>query len=748
MLDRLVLKENQTFLVSDPGGDIRFGNDDGQGLYWQDTRFLCAFELRVNGESPQLLAAAGEHNFMSNLQLANPSMVQADGTHISARTVSIRRNRFLHNGLHERLGFFNYNPHDVVLDVILRVASDFRDMFDVRGYLRRTEFGHINAPEITDDSVCFTYTGLDGTERESMVRFDRPAADIVPHTPKPGARWERGLPGISGAGDPRIDTAVEPAWADVHFQLRVPPSQYRAITITVEPRIRRELPAALLTADLTLDDEFLLIRDSYASWTASCTKITTDNEMVNAVIRRSVNDLRLLSDQVPDGFIPSAGIPWFSVPFGRDSLITSLQTLPLHPNVAYATLRFLAEHQGHKLDGFRDEEPGKILHEIRLGEAAALGQVPHTPYFGSVDSTPLFLITLSEYLRWTGDLDFGRSMRPIVERALEWIDRYGDLDGDGLVEYQSQSSTGIRNQGWKDSHDSIAFRDGRPVDPPIALCEVQGYVYDAKLRMAEYFTLIGESQRGEQLVREAESLQRRFQEAFWLPDERFYAMALGPGKEHVRSIGSNAGQALWSGIIDDPYVDGVVHRLMEDDLRCGWGVRTLSSHEPTFNPMSYHNGSVWPHDNSLIVAGLKRAGHDREAAVVAGEVLDAAVRFPSFRIPEVYCGFARDRRYFSMPAQYPVSCSPQAWAAASVFLIIQSVLGLQINAFQRRLTLRPFLPNGLRVVHLENLRVAGHSLDMWVRQTGDRVDVETSGASSLDVIVHQAAEAERPLPTR
>ena len=733
MLDRHVLKEHQMFLVSDGRGDVAAHNVDGQGLYWRDTRFLSLYELRLGTGQPHLLSSTGEHNFMTTLQFGNSAFQMADGRDVPARSISIRRNRFLHSALHERVGMFNYNRFPVQVRVSLTVGSDFRDMFDVRGYATRSKHGAIDQPRLDGDAVMLGYTGLDGVRRETRIQVDRAPSEIeVEGASQPGEGL-RVLPGISGAGDPRVESGIRPPTATLHFDLTLAPGQHDALTIEVVPCAGGERP--IEAEDTSLDAAFTVMRKSYADWEERCTSIVTDDEVINAVIHRSLHDLRLLSDHVSDGYLPSAGIPWFSVPFGRDSLITAMQTLALQPDIARATLLFLARHQGTHVNDFRDEQPGKILHEIRLGELATLGEVPHTPYYGSVDATPLWLIALGQYLDWTADWQLGQQLRSNVEAALGWIDEYGDVDEDGFVEYVSRSASGIRNQGWKDSHDSIGFRDGRRAEPPIALAEVQGYVYAAWIAAARYFEHVGDGERAGLLRARALDLRARFLDQWWLPHERYFALALDREKQRVPSVSSNVGHCLWAGLLDDATAAIVAERLMRDDMLCGWGIRTVSSMETTFNPMSYHNGSVWPHDNSLIVAGLKRYGLDAEASMVAQEVLEAAIRFPSYRLPELYCGFARDRRYFSMPAQYPVSCSPQAWAAGSVFLMLQSLLGLRADATAERVWLRPRLVHNVHRVEVRRLRVGRHLLDLDVIRDGDQVRVDVLNSGGLGIVV-------------
>ena len=742
MLDRIVLKEHQMFMVCDGNGDVASHNVDGHGLYWLDTRFLSLYALSFGAWRPQLLSASGEHNFMTTLQFANLAFQTSDGRDVPPRSLSIRRNRFLHAALHERVGIFNYNSFPVSLTLELSFGSDFRDMFDIRGYARRSKHGEIDSPRLDERDVVLGYTGLDGARRETRVRFDREPTRVDVHEPDPLPEGAVELiPGISGHGDPRAEVPIRPPTATAVFDLTVPPGRYDAITFEVIPSQGDQHPTG--PADASLDASFSIMRQSYVEWEDTCTSITTDDEMVNAVLSRSLHDLRLLSDHVEDGYLPSAGIPWFSVPFGRDSLITAIQTLCLQPDLARATLKFLARHQGREVNDWRDEQPGKILHEIRLGELAVLGQVPHTPYYGSVDATPLYIIALGEYVRWTGDLDLVKDLRPNLEAALAWIEQYGDLDGDGYFEYLCKSSRGIRNQGWKDSADAVTHRDGAIAEPPIALAEVQAYVYGAWSAAADMLDLLGEPDRAVQLRYRTHDLRQRFQRDWWSEHDRFFAMALDDRKRPVQTVTSNVGHCLWAGMLDDDSARIVGARVVRDDMLCGWGIRTLSSLEPSFNPMSYHNGSVWPHDNSLVIAGLKRYGLDAEAVHVAEELLDAALRFPLYRLPELYCGFARDRRYYSMPAQYPVSCSPQAWAAGSAFLIVQSLLGLRADALAERLVLRPTLPRGINMVQVRNMRIGKHRVDLEVHRSGDGVHVDVTKAAPVAVVVEGPVAADR-----
>ncbi|MBV9359612.1 MAG: amylo-alpha-1,6-glucosidase, partial [Chloroflexi bacterium] len=481
----------------------------------------------------------------------------------------------------------------------------------------------------------------------------------------------------------------------------------------------------------------------YRSWDAAATQIETNHDGLDALLRRARHDLRLLTDDVAGEMVPTAGIPWFAVPFGRDSLITGMQTLLLRPEILAGTLRFLARHQGRGSTDYRDEEPGKILHEVRLGELARLGAVPHAPYYGSVDSTPLFLAALAEYTRWTGDLDLARELMPNAKRALAWMDRYGDGDGSRFLEYRTRSEHGIRNQGWKDSVDSVAHRDGTLAELPIALAEVQAYAYAAHTGMAQLYACIGEHAGEREQRARAERLREHFLQAFAMQDEQgpYWAMALDGEQRRVESVTSNPGHALWAGMLSGPDAALTVRRLTAEEMLCGWGVRTLSGRARTFNPMSYHNGSVWPHDNALIALGMKRVGADDAAREVATQVLEAGLRFPNQRLPELFCGFARDRHYHAVPAQYPVSCSPQAWAAGSAFMLLQALLGLEVEAGDGIVRLRPLLPLWLGRLSLRRLRVAGRAIDLDVFREGQRTLVDVRDDAGLQIEVGESPEA-------
>jgi glycogen debranching enzyme len=441
--------------------------------------------------------------------------------------------------------------------------------------------------------------------------------------------------------------------------------------------------------------------------------VDTDHELFNLTVSRSIVDLRLLINETPgesERYL-AAGVPWFSTLFGRDSLISSLQVVAFRPQLGVETLTVLAARQATELDEWRDAEPGKILHELRVGEMAATKELPHSPYYGSVDATPLWLVLLGEVYDWTGDRELVDRLWPNALAALDWIDRSGDRDGDGFVEYERRTDQGLLNQGWKDSSDAIRDRHGREVHPPIALAEVQGYVFDAKRRMAGLARVRGEQALAERLEQDAEQLRERFEAAFWVEDQGYYAMALDRDKRPADAIASNAGHCLWSGIVAPARARKVATRLMSPSMFSGWGVRTYAADQPGYNPLGYHTGTVWPHDTSLIADGLKRYGFDEESNRLVGDMLEAAQRFPAFRLPELFCGFAREDN--PDPVPYPVACSPQAWAAGAPFLFLKTMLGLRAHADRNELELwHPHLPAWVNKVTLRNLQVGEGAVDL------------------------------------
>jgi glycogen debranching enzyme len=452
---------------------------------------------------------------------------------------------------------------------------------------------------------------------------------------------------------------------------------------------------------------------AYHAWERGTTAVNSDHELFNLVVKRSVSDLRLLMNDGPgpDERYVAAGVPWFSTLFGRDSIITAIQALPFRPQLAVETLAVLAAYQATVDDPTRDAEPGKILHELRTGEMARAGELPHTPYYGSVDATPLWLILLGATFDWTGDRALLDRLWPNALAALEWIDRFGDRDGDGFVEYERRSDRGLVNQGWKDSSDAIRDRSGRQAVAPIALAEVQGYVFDAKRRLAVLARVRGDEALAARLESDAEVLRTRFEAAFWVEDQRYYAMALDGEKRPADAIGSNAGQCLWSGIVGADRARDVADRLFGPAMFSGWGIRTYGADQPGYNPIGYHTGTVWPHDTSLIAAGLKRYGFDEASNQLVSQIFEAAQRFPDYRLPELFCGF--DRADATTPVPYPVACSPQAWAAGAPFLFLATMLGLQAHADRRELELRhPHLPDWLGKVTLTDLRVGDASVDL------------------------------------
>jgi len=694
LADRVILKHNDVMFVSDLAGDVPAGNDAGLGMYRSDSRFLSTYELRLNGRRPILLNHGVDRAYVATFQLSNPMLeTRHAGTTIPKQSLSLRRTRFVHNGVHERIGLQNCNRHAVEVDLELRFDADFIDIFEVRGYRPERPMGTPETPVKTETGMTFGYRGRDDVRRSTEVVFH------------PVPRVDRGKACVS---------------------VKLAPQEKFVLLVDMLPLLGDGQPDADFHFDAALD----ALERRYQAWNASCTRFTTDNESLDGgLIWRNLEDLRVLCDDRPTGLYPTAGVPWYAVPFGRDALITSIQTLALNPELAVGSLRWLARHQGTQVDRYREEEPGKIPHEIRYGELANLGQIPHTPYYGTVDATPLFLVLLVELLDWTADVDLLSELTPNVMAALEWIDKFGDLDGDGLVEYDQHGRIGVRNQGWKDSWDSLIEDHGEPAPLPVALVEVQGYVYHAKSGLARVFRRLGRIREAEKLEGEAEALRRRFEKGYWMPDARYYAQALDRDKRQVVSISSNPGHCLWSGIVDPERAGDVVARLVAPDMFSGWGVRTLSSKAISFNPMSYHNGSIWPHDNSILAAGLRRYGYRDEAERIGHAVLEACMRFSDHRIPELFCGFSRDRRFHAGPGEYLVSCSPQAWGAGALFHFLQVMAGVDVNMFENRLRIDPLDTALYRRLRVEGMRVGDGEVDFTVEcGEGVRVSVDRKPA--------------------
>jgi glycogen debranching enzyme len=682
----LAVKEGETFLYCDLEGNLDHGGDYGLGLYHRDTRFLSEFRMTVSGRDPVLLSSSSERAYMSHVDLTNPDLYEGDAVMVTQQTLNIRRIRAINGRLFERVRVKNYNGHAISLDLAFSLAADFADIFEVRGMVRE-EHGELEAPVVNDRVVDFAHLGRDGVRRLTRIEFAS--------TPD------------------RIDEEDD-GTVTATFRLHLGPYQTRMLGLTVDP-ITDGVEPAPLEFDVAVHD----LRRSYEDWERDSTQVVTDNELFDQLLERSIRDVRALSTRTADGHLMlAAGIPWYVTLFGRDALIAAHQLLSVNPTLARDTLELLARHQGRREDPWRDEEPGKILHEIRHGELAGAGDIPHTPYFGSIDATPWFLILYGAHLRWTGDLDVARALLPNAEAALGWIDEYGDRDGDGFVEYQTRSPGGIRNQGWKDSHDAIVHADGRMAETPIALAEVQAYVYLAKLRMADVYEALGQEQRAEFLRGQAHELRRRFNDAFWMDDEQYFAGALDRDKRQVRTVMSNPGHALYCDIADPDKARAMAKRLLAPDMFSGWGVRTMSKSAAGYNPMSYHNGSVWPHDNALIAAGLKRYGFVRSTNRVATALFDAAIHADYLRLPELFCGFTR--RSPNRPVSYPVACSPQAWAAGAPFLMLQAMLGISARAERNLLTVNePHLPSWLHTVELRNLRVGSSRITLLFRREGE-----------------------------
>lgn len=692
---RLSIKEGDLFLYTDRQGVIRPGNTSGLGLYLGDTRFLSCWEIKLNGRDPVPLSTSAERDYMAHIELTNADLSEDGKLLAPQETINIRRLRVIGPTLMERIRIKNYNPVDIELTLSFAFAADFADIFEVRG-LRRTSRGKLFHPKVSEKQIVFAYLGKDEIFRRLRVT----------------------------SSEAMESSTVTDHIVTVNYRLNLKARSRSVLHFNFEPLIGEQEPEPG-NFNVTITK----LRRAYDDWEKSCTSIVTDNELFNSVLERGAGDLRALVTKSDYGTVIAAGIPWYVAPFGRDSLIAGLETMFLNPEPVRSTLEVLARLQGREVDPWRDEEPGKIMHELRRGELAGLNEIPHTPYYGSIDSTPLYLLILSEYHKWTADSAFVTSQLDNVKAALAWVDDYGDVDGDGFVEYLRKSKKGLINQGWKDSHDAISHADGELAEGYIALVEVQAYVYYAKRRTAGLFQELGLAAEAAELLRQAAELKERFNAAFWMPAEEYFAVALDGEKRQMRSITSNPGQCLWSGIVDDDKAEKIVAHLMSPDMFSGWGLRTLSKSAQRYNPMSYHNGSVWPHDNAIIVRGLKRYGYDDQAARVVTGMFDAAIHHAYYRLPELFCGFTR--RGGAWPVDYPVACSPQAWAAGATHMMLQTILGLTPDAAAGTLYINnPRLPPWLNTVRIANLKLGEGTLDLEFNRHGEVTSFTASRKSA------------------
>jgi glycogen debranching enzyme len=685
-IHKLVLKHEESFLVCDRHGDFPAYIEGELGFYFEGTRHLRWLELRLNGVRPLLLGAEiSPDNDQISIALTNADLRVGDVT-IPRNTLFVDRVLSLYDShLLESLTFANFHDAPCALSVELIFGADFHDVFEVRG-MQRPQRGRILGEERVDGHVRIRYQGLDGVERTTEILLDPSPTLVATHralyelTLAPGAR--RRIRVTASARN------TEPPRPVPHFQASLPKLRALATPLRME-----------------------------------AARIVSDNEGFNTLISRSLVDLEMLLTVTPQGRVPYAGVPWYVAPFGRDSVISALQLLPYYAGVAAGTLRFLAAWQGREMNDFLDEEPGKILHEYRRGEMANCREIPFIPYYGTVDATPLYVVLLREYVRWTGDLALARELWPAAVAALAWMREHGDRDGDGYLEYRTRSPLGLRNQGWKDSEDAVMHADGGLAAPPIALAEVQGYAYAAWIAGAELTEALGEPAEAEEHRRRAAALRERFEHDFWLPHEAFYALALDGEKRPCEVIASNPGHCLWAGLVDETRAEAVIKRLLADDMFSGWGMRTLASRERRYNPMSYHNGSVWPHDNAMVALGFRRYRMPEHALTLASALFEASRYFEHRRIPELFCGFPRHAD--QGPISYPVACAPQAWAAGSMLAMLTALLGLDADATRHRLTLEsPVLPPWLRWIEIHGLRVGGASLDLSVVRGRDGASVE------------------------
>jgi glycogen debranching enzyme len=682
-----VLKYGSMFAVFDRLGDIVHQGMGEQGIFFDGTRHLSEMQVRLWEERPLLLSSTIEpNNFLFTADLANLDVSRGDTVAIHRGTLHVLRSKFLWRGVaYEEFKFANYGMETLSVPLTVRFAADFADIFQVRGMIRE-RIGRMLPPEVRDDSLALACEGLDGVTRRTRIHCQ----------PAP---WQ-------------IDQQ------EMRFRFDLDPKGEMAIVFAMECEnefLQRRAVSYSQAMRHAESETKALVR--------GLPRVASSNSRFNDWLRRSSADVQMMTIGNSETNYPYAGVPWFSTVFGRDGIITAMEMLWVEPALAKGVLEFLASTQAIEVDALNEAEPGKILHELRHGEMANLNEIPFAKYYGTVDATPLFVMLAGAYYERTGDRGLIEQIWPNIRAALDWIDKYGDMDGDDFVEYAAHGDRGLVQQGWKDSNDSVFYANGAIAEPPIALCEVQGYVYAAKLAAARLSSVLGDEQSSVALENQASAFRDKFEEAFWCKELNVYAMALDGKKRPCKVRSSNAGHCLFTGIARNDHAKALAQSLFALDFYSGWGIRTVASGEARYNPLSYHNGSIWPHDNALIAAGLARYGYKNLAGKLLLALMDVSSMLDLHRLPELFCGL--ERREGEGPTLYPVACAPQAWAAAAPFLLIQSCLGLIVQGAHNRVVFtRPALPEGIPQLSIRGLRVGEASVDLLFERQVDSVRVQ------------------------
>jgi glycogen debranching enzyme len=695
-----VLKHNDSFAMFDDKGNIRGLNekehDTADGLIFKDTRLVSRALLTVNGREPAAVKAAiDDRNVVFTADLKDGDL-------------AVSRSFVLWNdNIYEKIKVTNSGKSQATAELRYDFDADFKDLFEIRGWQRKKQ-GEMHAPEAAADGVSFSHTGADNVTRRAKFSF-------------------------SGAAETGNDAAL--------FSLALTPGETKQVFV----RMGHDNSEPPVTAS-DFDHAEAAVSAFIDAQITRRPVITSSNPAFDRWLQQNAADIALLTTEFDTGPYPCAGIPWYSVPFGRDGIITAFQMLWQDPELAKGVLTYLAKHQATEESKFHDSAPGKIMHEIRQGEMAGAKEVPHAPYYGTADATPLFISLAGAYFERTGDKEFLKQLWPHIERALEWVDKYGDFDGDGFVEYQRGAEGGLGNQGWKDSNDSISHADGSLAKGAIALCEVQGYVYDAKQSAAKIAAVLGKTEAAKRLSAEAEKLKENFDKAFWSDELGTYALALDGDKKPCLVDSSNPGHLLFSGIVPEDRAEKVALKLMSPDMFTGWGIRTLSKkekrYEPCRQPEGYHNGTVWTHDTAIAAAGFARYGMEERAAMLLTALFNAAAHFPRMRLPELFGGL--DKEDGKPPAPYPVACNPQAWASASESLLLQAMLGIKIDGRTKTVTVdNPRLPPWLDALSISGLKIGDSSISLEFRRDGNETNVECL-EKSADITFNTATTAQTP----